>query len=89
MKRNIVFTPTAWEHYLWWLDEDRKKVKRINKLINSICQDGLMNGLGKPEPLKYRSGYSRRITDEHRLVYDIDKNDNLIIYAAKYHYEED
>ena len=54
MKRNIVFTPTAWEHYLWWLDEDRKKVKRINKLIKSICQDGLMNGLGKPEPLKYR-----------------------------------
>ena len=48
MKRNIVFTPTAWEHYMWWQEEDRKKVKRINKLIKSIQQDGLMEGLGKP-----------------------------------------
>lgn len=89
MKLNIIFTPTAWEHYLWWQDEDRKKVKRINKLIKSICTDGLMEGLGKPEPLKYRPGYSRRITDEHRLVYNLDQNGNLMILAAKYHYEED
>ncbi len=47
-----------------------------------------MKGLGKPEPLKYRPGYSRRITDEHRLIYNFDQNNNLIIYSAKYHYEE-
>lgn len=88
MKCNIIFTPTAWEHYLWWQEEDRKKIKRINKLIKSICQEGLMKGLGKPEPLKYRPGYSRRITDEHRLIYNFDQNNNLIIYSAKYHYEE-
>ena len=85
---NIVFTPTAWQHYLEWQKEDKKIVKRINELIKSIDREGILQGIGKPEILKYRKVYSRRITDEHRLVYNLDSNNNLIIYTCKYHYEE-
>ncbi|MBE5862933.1 MAG: Txe/YoeB family addiction module toxin [Lachnospiraceae bacterium] len=63
-------------------------VKRINELIKDIDRNGLFIGIGKPEPLKYRKAYSRRITVEHRLVYNMDSNNNLIIYACKYHYAE-
>lgn len=84
---NIVFTPTAWQQYIEWQREDKKIVKRINELIKSISRDGLLEGLGKPEALKYRKAFSRRITDEHRLIYNLDTNQNLIIYACKYHYE--
>lgn len=85
---NIVFTPTAWQHYLEWQKEDKKIVKRINELIKSIDREGILQGIGKPEILKYRKVCSRRITDEHRLVYNVDSNNNLIIYTCKYHYEE-
>ena len=76
---NIVFTPTAWEQYTEWQREDKKMVKRIN---------GLLTGIGKPEPLKHRKACSRRITDEHRLIYYMDNIQNLIIYSCKYHYED-
>lgn len=85
---NIVFTPTAWQHYLEWQKEDKKIVKRINELIKSIDREGILQGIGKPEILKYRKVCSRRITDEHRLVYNLDSNNNLIIYTCKFHYEE-
>ncbi|MGP1613098.1 MAG: Txe/YoeB family addiction module toxin [Catonella sp.] len=85
---NIVFTPTAWQQYLEWQKEDKKIVKRINELIKSIDREGILQGIGKPEILKYRKVCSRRITDEHRLVYNLDINNNLIIYTCKYHYEE-
>ena len=85
---NIVFTPTAFDHYNDWIKEDRKIIKRINDLIKDIERNGLMNGIGKPEPLKHRKAFSRRITDEHRLVYNMDSNQNLIIYSCKYHYED-
>ena len=85
---NIVFTPTAWQHYLEWEKEDKKIVKRINELIKSIDREGILQGIGKPEILKYRKVCSRRITEEHRLVYNVDSNNNLIIYTCKYHYEE-
>ena len=85
---NIIFTPTAWEQYTEWQREDKKIVKRINELIKSIDREGLAQGIGKPEPLKYRKVWSRRITDEHRLKYNFDVNLNLIIYTCKYHYEE-
>jgi toxin YoeB len=74
--------------YLEWQLEDKKVVKRINELIKDIDRNGLLNGIGKPEPLKHRKVCSRRITDEHRLVYNMDGNHNLIIYACKYHYED-
>ncbi len=85
---NIIFTPTAWEQYTEWQREDKKIVKRINELIKSIDREGLAQGIGKPKPLKYRKVWSRRITDEHRLTYNFDVNQNLIIYTCKYHYEE-
>ena len=60
----------------------------FNELIKDIDRNGLLNGIGKPEPLKHRKACSRRITDEHRLVYNMDSNQNLIIYSCKYHYED-
>ena len=51
---NVVFTPTAWQQYTDWQKEDKKIVKRINELIKSIDRDGLLEGIGKTEPLKYR-----------------------------------
>jgi toxin YoeB len=85
---DVVFTPTAWEQYLEWQEEDRKVIKRINELIKDIDRNGLLRGIGKPEPLKHRKVCSRRISEEHRLTYNFDSNRNLIIYSCKYHYEE-
>ena len=85
---NIVFTPTAWQQYMEWQKEDRKIVKRINDLIKSSDRDGLLQEIGKPELLKHRKMCSRRITDEHRLTYNKDMNQNLIIYSCKFHYED-
>lgn len=85
---DVVFTPTAWEQYLKWQEEDKKVIKRINELIKDIDRNGLLRGKGKPEPLKHRKVCSRRISEEHRLIYNFDSNRNLIIYSCKYHYEE-
>ena len=85
---NIIFTPTAWEQYTEWIRTDRKIIKRINDLIKSIERDGPLTGIGKPEHLKHRKACSRRITDEHRLIYNFDSNQNLIIYACQGHYED-
>ena len=62
---NIVFTHTAWKQYVEWQREDKKIVKRINELIKDSDRNCLLNGVGKPEPLKYCKACSRRITDEH------------------------
>lgn len=82
----IVWDATAWDDYLWWQREDRKTLKRINLLIRDIARNG-NEGLGKPEALKHGlSGYwSRRITDEHRLVYKV-AGDEIRIAACRYHY---
>ena len=69
-------------------NKDKKMVKRINELIKDIDRNGLLTGIGKPEPLKHRKACSRRITDEHRLIYYMDNIQNLIIYSCKYHYED-
>ena len=85
---NRIFTPTSWEQYIDWQTQDKKIVRRINELIKSIERDGLAEGIGNPEPLKHRKAWSRRITEEHRLIYNLDVNKNLIIYACKGHYED-
>lgn len=85
---NVTFTPTAWQQYLSWQTEDKKTLKRINELIKDIERSGLLKGIGNPEALKHRKACSRRITDEHRFVYNMDNNHNLIIYACKGHYED-
>ncbi len=77
----------AWEDYLYWQKQDKKTLKRINQLIKDI-QRNPFDGIGKPEPLKgnLTGFYSRRIDDKHRLVYAV-KNDTVIIFSCKGHYE--
>lgn len=83
---NVVFSPQAWEDYQYWQAADRAIVKRVNRLINEIRRDPY-EGIGKPEQLKYglAGAWSRRITDEHRLVYRI-RDDDVEIVQARYHY---
>lgn len=85
---NIIFTPTAWNQYIEWQQEDKKMVRRINELLKDIDRNGPLKGIGKPELLKYRKACSRRISNEHRLVYTMDSEQNLIIFSCKYHYED-
>lgn len=82
----IVWQENAWEDYLFWQKNDKQKLKRINQLIRD-CQRNKFEGIGKPEPLKENlSGYwSRRIDNEHRLVYKI-QNNRLHIVQCRYHY---
>ncbi|KGM18349.1 MULTISPECIES: Txe/YoeB family addiction module toxin [Corynebacterium] len=82
----LVWDESAWEDYLWWQREDRRTLKRINTLIRDITRNG-NEGIGKPEALKHGfSGYwSRRITDEHRLIYKL-LNDEVRIASCRYHY---
>ena len=82
----VVFSSRAWEDYLWWQVQDRRMLRRINALIADIDRNG-NEGIGKPELLKYLQGYwSRRINDEHRLVYKL-LDDEVHIAACRYHYE--
>ncbi len=83
----ICFRDRAWQDYLYWQQTDKKILKRINLLIKDILREPV-TGLGKPEPLKHQfSGFwSRRITDEHRLVYTF-SDDELIIVQCRYHYD--
>lgn len=83
----ISFHLDAWEDYLYWQRTDKQMLKRINLLIREIQRDPFA-GIGKPEPLKFDfSGYwSRRIDDEHRIVYKIDKG-NLALLQLRYHYK--
>ena len=71
---NKLWTDDGWEDYLYWQSQDKKTLKRINELIKDIERNGVLNGIGKPEALKYRKGFSRRIGETNRLVYAIDEN---------------
>ena len=77
----------AWNDYVDWQVTDSKIAQRINALIKDIHRNGSAKGIGKPARLKYFDGWSRRITDEHRLVYDIDDRSDVYIIACKGHYE--
>ena len=82
----LSFSDDAWDDYLYWQQNDKKILKKLNRLIKEIQREPF-EGMGEPEPLKYNwSGYwSRRITIEHRLVYKV-SDDNLIIAQCRYHY---
>jgi len=82
----LIWDETAWDDYRWWQTEDRRTLKRINLLIQDVARHG-NEGIGKPEDLKHGlSGYwSRRITDEHRLVYKV-VNNEVRIASCRYHY---
>lgn len=88
MKMNKLWSDRAWEEYLYWQMQDKKTLKKINELVKDIERNGALIGIGKPEPLKYRKAFSRRIDQTNRLVYDIDDNGNLWIISCKGHYED-
>jgi toxin YoeB len=83
----LVFTPHGWDDYTYWLNSDRAVLKRINRLIDDTMRSPSA-GIGKPEPLRHvlSGAWSRRINEEHRLVYVVD-NDDLVILQARYHYD--
>lgn len=82
----IIFSEQAWEDYLFWQKSDKKMLHRTNELIRAVTREPL-EGIGKPEPLKHGlAGYwSRRINDEHRLVYKVHEG-SLFIAQCRYHY---
>ena len=84
----LVFTPAGWEDYLWFQENDRKLLKRINSLIKDSLRTPY-EGIGKPEALKadLTGFWSRRITDEHRLVYSASATEVTII-ACRFHYSK-
>jgi toxin YoeB len=83
----IVFSARGWDDYVWWRQQDRKLLKRTNQLIQDVVRHG-NEGIGKPEPLKhgFQGYWSRRINDEHRLIYKV-VDDEARIAACRYHYE--
>ena len=82
----LIFSDEAWEDYLYWQEQDRRVVARINRLINETRRNPF-KGTGKPEPLKHALAgfWSRRINDEHRMVYKVEE-DALLIAQLRYHY---
>ena len=84
----LTWDDDAWDDYLWWQAADRTVLRRINRLLRDIQRGGNV-GIGKPEPLRFQlSGYwSRRITDEHRLVYRIDEDGTVLVASCRFHYE--
>jgi toxin YoeB len=87
MKHNITFVPKAFDNYKEWAVSDKQIFEKINELIQSIDRTPF-DGIGKPEPLKHQlKGYwSRRINVEHRLVYQVISEKEIIILQCKYHY---
>lgn len=86
MVGRLIFSDDAWDDYLWWQREDRAVLRRINRLIEATRCDPFA-GIGKPEPLRFilAGAWSRRITEEHRMVYVV-HNDDIEIAALRYHY---
>ena len=82
----LVFSDDAWDDYLYWQKQDRKMVDRINRLVQDAMREPF-SGVGKPEPLKHALAgwWSRRITDEHCMVYRIE-GDALLLAQLRYHY---
>ncbi|MCP9774050.1 Txe/YoeB family addiction module toxin [Cyanobium sp. HWJ4-Hawea] len=82
----LIFSEEAWQDYLHWQQHDRKMLQRINRLIGEIQRDPF-RGIGKPEPLRHAlAGYwSRRIDDEHRIVYRLEQA-SLLIAQLRHHY---
>lgn len=82
----IVWDVAAWDDYVYWQTQDRRTLRRVNDLVKDILRNG-NEGIGKPEALRHMHGYwSRRIDDQHRLVYKV-AGDEVRIAACRYHYE--
>jgi toxin YoeB len=85
---NIIFSERSFYECIDWQTKDKKIVKKINELIKDIQRNGMLKGIGQPELLKHglTGYYSRKINEEHRLVYAMDTNNNLVIVKCKDHY---
>ena len=84
----IVFTEIGFSQYVYWQGQDKKTLKRINRLLQSISRDGVLEGEGKPEKLKHKEGeYSRRIDEKNRLVYEFSA-DTITVKSCMGHYED-
>jgi len=83
----FVFVEESWEDYLYWQKTDKQKLKRINELLKDISRNPF-EGIGKPEPLrhKYAGFWSRRIDEEHRLIYKVSE-DEIQIFKCRFHYD--
>ena len=84
---NKVFSDEAWEDYQYWVDNDRKILRKVNELLRDIDRNG-HTGTGKPEPLKHNleGFWSRRITQQHRLVYS-SQNNQIRVAKCRNHYQ--
>ena len=84
-----IFHEKALKEYMDWQIQDRQKSKKVNELLKDILRNGIDQGIGQPEPLKYDyTGYwSRRIDKENRLIYKVDESGNLFIKSCKGHYD--
>lgn len=84
--RSLEFDAAGFEDFAWWVEEDRKTALRIIKLIRAVQRDPY-RGIGKPEPLKHELAgcWSRRIADEHRLVYEV-LDERIRVLACRFHY---
>jgi len=82
----LEFSQDGFDDFSWWVERDRSKALRIVKLLREVQRDPYQ-GIGKPEPLKYEftGCWSRRIDDEHRLVYEV-REDRIRVVACRYHY---
>jgi toxin YoeB len=85
-QRNLIFSPESWQDYTYWIDQDKKTLKKINKLISDTLRSPF-EGIGKPEPLKenYMGLWSRRIDEKNRLVYTVTDNE-INIVGCRFHY---
>lgn len=85
-QKNLVFTPEGWEDYTYWIDQDKKTLRKINRLIVDTLRNPF-EGLGKPEPLKenYAGLWSRRIDDKNRLVYAV-SDSSISVIGCRFHY---
>ena len=85
-----IWSGRSWEEYLYWQTQDKKTLRKINKLIADIEQNGCLQGIGKPEALKYNltGWYSRQIDETNRLVYRMPDENTIEISQCKTHYEQ-
>ena len=83
----FIFVDESWEDYVFWQETDKKMVRRINELLKDISRNPF-SAIGKPEPLKYKykGFWSRRINEEHRLIYQVRENE-ILIAKCRYHYD--
>ena len=83
----LTFAEDAWAEYLQWQTKDPKTLKRINLLLKDIDRNGI-DGIGKPEKLRHRDGWSRRIDDVNRLVYQLNDDGSVEVLQCKGHYDD-